>query len=153
MSLPDSINGTTPIHPCFLKVDPNKTISNLLVPPKIHSLHTLDLHTYHIISQDVANPIPNSIIRTDTSLFYNVIQKVINEDNGLVVIGPPLHLRSPHLGGRSDDIKNQIYDITIIYSAYLASFVNISAILQKKSSSINILLHQILFLRKLYPRL
>ena len=153
MSLPDSINGTNPIHPCFLKVDPNKTISNLLVPPKSHSLHTLDLHTYHIISRAISNPIPNSVIRTDASLFYNVIQKVINEDNGLVVIDNLLHLRAPHLGGRSDDIQKQIYDITVIYSAYLASFVKISAILQKKSSSINRLLHQIFFLRKLYPRL
>ena len=38
---------------------------------------------------------------------------------------------APHHGGKAEGLQKHIYDLRVIYSEYLPSFINISAILHK----------------------
>ena len=42
-----------------------------------------------------------------------------------------LHKRSPCIGGKEDHLQNHIYDLNVIYSEYLYSFINRAAIFHK----------------------
>ena len=68
----------------------------------------------------------------------------MSEDEIWKMLEHVLRKRSPHLGGKAEDLQKHIYDMHNIYSEYMESFINISAILHKN----------IIFSKKdVYPKL
>ena len=80
---------------------------DLLVHPKIHSLHTPTFQKYINISQAFAKSIPNFILRYDTPLSYKFIHQISNKDNGWVMIEYLLQCHSPHMCEKWISYKNR----------------------------------------------
>ena len=103
---------------------------------------------YHVPSTFQA--IHNAIFCSSTTLSYKPLQHVITYDNGWIFLEHVLHKISHHIGGKAEDMQKQIYDMRIISSKYMASFINISYILDKniilstQFVSPNLLIEQVL---------
>ena len=83
------------------------------------------------MSQAIAKEITNAILSPVSPLSYKAFQHVITKNDGWIIIKQVLHKISPHLGGKAEDLKKQIYDLRVISSEGLASFINRSSIPHK----------------------
>ena len=82
----------------------------------------------------------------------NFLYQIITGDNSWVILKHILKFRIPHLGGRADYWQNYIYDLRVISTEYLASFINRYSILHKNSYYFNRSLRQTLSLREFSSR-
>ena len=64
---------------------------------------------------------------------YQVLQQAITEDVFWSILEHLLYHCAPHLGGRADDIQNQIYNLQVISTEYLTSFINRANLFHKKT--------------------
>ena len=100
--------------------------------------------------QSQAKSITYTILRTDAPITYKSFQLVSTEDSRWIILEHVLYKIAPHLGGKEEDIQENIYDLRIISSEDLASFINRSdlfhknVILSRSDVSPNILFEQLL---------
>ena len=86
--------------------------------------HEKSCQTYTVIYRALAKAIPNSIIFPAAPLSYKYLQHVITEDYGWRVLEYVLRKIAPNLGGKAEVLQKYIYDLRVISSEDLASFIN-----------------------------
>ena len=76
------------------------------------------------MSRELSRATPNAILCPAAPLTYKVLEHVIKEDDGSRMLKHVFRKISRHLVGKAENLQKQIYDLQVISSEDLSSFIN-----------------------------
>ena len=79
--------------------------------------------------RELVKDTPNTILLPSTPLACKALQNYITEDDVWNILEHILCNWDPNIGGKAEDLQKQIYDLWVISTENIASFINSTYIL------------------------